>query len=110
VLKLSFAKKAALVSVGVVALAVPIVVGVMNAPFARAQSKATTALATRKTTRDASATPANAEVQAASSTVAPVQASNPSREAQWLLRKKPLSFDVASIKPNNSPHGGRGGR
>jgi len=108
VLKLNFAKKVALVSVGAAALALPIVVGVVNAPLVRAQSMAPTALATRNTAEGASATPVNADVQAATSTVAPVQASNP-QGGRVGSTEKPLSFDVASIKPNNSPPGGRGG-
>ena len=51
----------------------------------------------------------NADVQAASSPVAPVQASNPRPGGRVDSTEKPLSFDVASIKPNNSPPGGREG-
>jgi uncharacterized protein (TIGR03435 family) len=61
---LNFARKAALVSAGIAALALPLAIGIMNAPFARAQ------------TQDA----------------------------------KPPSFDVASVKLNNSvSSGGRSG-
>jgi len=70
----------------------------VNAPAARAQSKTTTALATWGTAEDAS-TPA-----------APLQTSNPQRGGGVGATEEPLSFDVASIKPDNSQPGGKGER
>jgi hypothetical protein len=75
----------------------------VNAPVARAQSKATIALATREIVEDAPATPVNADVQAASSPVAQVQAGNQQYDGGRVgSTEKPLRFDVASIEPNNS--------
>jgi uncharacterized protein (TIGR03435 family) len=100
VLKLNFTRKVAVIAVGAVALAVPVAVGIMNTPFARAQSFATTALGTPETEEDASAMPVNTEVQSTS----------PAAPDQATITARP-EFEVASVKPSvMSTGGGAGGR
>jgi uncharacterized protein (TIGR03435 family) len=81
-IKLTFAKKAALAVVGMAAVAVPFVVGLLNAPSARAQSPQ----------------PVSA---------APIKASTPSQGGAGSSTDKQLAFDAASVKPTspNRPDG-----
>jgi uncharacterized protein (TIGR03435 family) len=78
-LNLNFARKAALTSIGIVALAAPIVLRAINA-----------------------------NAQTAKAPAAHTQADNLQQDA-GAGTEKPVSFDVASIKLNSSPPGGREG-
>jgi bla regulator protein blaR1 len=98
VLGLNFTRKAALALAGIAAVAVPIVVGITNARPVRAQSSP------RKLMRRLRRLDAPAQVAIAQA--APVQPNPP--QANGAIRpssQRPLTFDVASVKPASVPDG-----
>jgi len=105
VLKLDLRKRVALVSLGILTVAAPIAVGLLNAPATHAQSPIV--LTTWKEVGDASGAPANADVQVARTLMAPAQEIHKQDGGRVRPAGKPLTFDVASIKPSNPQPGGK---
>jgi bla regulator protein blaR1 len=112
VVRLNFAKKAALAVAGMAALAAPIVVGVMNTPRLRAQ---TAAVAVAPVVIEAPAKPVEVpqvavKQQAAPKSVAPQNvAQNAAPTPRVEVQTVPVpAFEVASIKLCTGDSGGRG--
>lgn len=94
---LTFTRKAALAVAGITSFAVPIVVGIVNAPLVRAQSSAPT-FKRRLRRLDGAA-------QLVAAQAVPVRANPAQSGAVQPSPPNPLAFDVASVKLTSVPEG-----